>query len=211
MNGSSQPTPGDPRRDVEVRHVRSDEHVRVGALIVAAYARVGAFPADYLAFVGDPGRWADRVTATLVAVAREGIAGAVAFTTAGDPEFEGPAVGDCGFRFLAVAPEREGRGVGRALVEACIAAGDDRGCSRMVIHSMFFMQRAHRLYERLGFDRRPDLDVRFPGGLGLGFSLDLRPDAPDRFPPPAPVAGEPPWWEEAFAAWGRRPAADDGV
>jgi poly-gamma-glutamate capsule biosynthesis protein CapA/YwtB (metallophosphatase superfamily) len=42
-----------------------------------------------------------------------------------------------------------------------------RDAHRLVIISMHWMTRAHRLYERrYGFVRRPDLDVRFPSGVG---------------------------------------------
>lgn len=181
--------------------MRPDEHGEVGALIVAAYDRTGAFPPDYRAFIGDPGRWVDGVTETFVAEAGGRILGAVAFTTSGDEEFEGLGAGDCGFRFLAVAADAEGAGVGRALVEACVRAGRERGLGRLTIHSVTFMSRAHRLYERLGFERRPDLDVRFPGGVvGLAFTRDLVPDADERFPPPGPVPDEPPWWDQAGPA-----------
>jgi hypothetical protein len=61
------------------------------------------------------------------------------------------------------------------------------------------MVRAHHLYERLGFEPRPDLAVRFPNGDGVAFTLDLTEEASERFPPPGPVPDELPWYEVVWA------------
>ena len=95
-----------------------------------------------------------------------------------------------------MTPGRQGNGIGRALVEHVIADGTVGGWRRLAITTMEWMDGAQRLYERLGFDRRPDLDVRYPTGIGVGYTLDLAPDAADAFPPPCPVPDEPPWYED---------------
>jgi ribosomal protein S18 acetylase RimI-like enzyme len=75
---------------------------------------------------------------------------------------------------LAVAGRAQGRGVGEALVRACIDRAREVGSHRVVLHSTPWMQAAHRLYGRLGFVRRPDLDwTPVPDIPLLGFSLDL--------------------------------------
>ncbi|MCZ9344350.1 GNAT family N-acetyltransferase, partial [Streptomyces sp. TRM76130] len=52
-----------------------------------------------------------------------------------------------------------GRGVGEALVRACVdrARGVD-GCARLILSTQETMHAAHRLYERLGFVRTPERD-----------------------------------------------------
>lgn len=177
------------------------DHDRVGRLLLAAYDAVGRFDDAYRDFLADPDRWAAGSTAPLVAVDAEDVpVGCVAFVLPGDAEFEPirPVAGDCGFRFLAVEPGTQGSGVGRALIRACIDRARSLGRRRMVIHSMAFMTTAHRLYERLGFIHRPDLDVIFPGGLGHALVLDLVPDAAEHFPPPGPVPDPTPWFEDAW-------------
>lgn len=184
-----------------VRVARPDDLHAVGELLLAAYDAVGRFDDPYRGFLADPARWVDGTTATLVAVdVRDEPIGCVAFVRPGDEQFEPirPVAGDAGFRFLAVAPHAQGSGAGRALVQACIDRARTAGARRMVIHSMAFMTAAHRLYERLGFVHRPDLDVIFPGGLGHGFTLDLVDDAGAHFPPPGPVPDDPPWFEDAW-------------
>jgi len=56
---------------------------------------------------------------------------------------------------LAVAPEAQGLGLGRRLVEACLAYARDRGARRLVLLSNSRLGAALRLYEGLGFRRLP--------------------------------------------------------
>lgn len=194
--------------DVRVRRIRPDEFDHVGALVVSAYDAVGRFDDAYRNFLADPARWVPGSTEVLVAVDEDDVAvGCVALVLPGDAEFEGtnPPAGDAGFRFLAVSPAAQGSGAGAALVAAVVDDVRDRGCRRIAIHSMAFMTGAHHLYERMGFARRPDLDVVFPAGPGYAFTLDLVEDAARHFPPPGPVPDEMPWFEDA---WGVTRAAD---
>ena len=76
---------------------------------------------------------------------------------------------------LGVDPVRQGGGAGRALVQWCIDRAVADGKDRVLIHSTPWMVRAHGLYERLGFERRPDLDWLPLPNIGLiGFALELR-------------------------------------
>jgi GNAT superfamily N-acetyltransferase len=184
---------------VRIRAMRPHEAARVAELTLAGYDAYGRMQGDYRRYLADPAR---RSTGgeLLVAELDGAVVGTVTFVRPGDAEWEGRREpdGDSGFRVLAVSPEAEGRGVGRALVLACLERARELGSRRMVIVSMAWMDRAHRLYLGLGFRRRPDLDVRFPGGDGVVFDLDLRPDAGEHFAPPGPVPDEPPWYEDAW-------------
>jgi len=53
---------------------------------------------------------------------------------------------------LGVHPSAEGRGVGRALMEALIALARERGGRRMTLRVFAPNERAQRLYRRLGFE-----------------------------------------------------------
>lgn len=61
-------------------------------------------------------------------------------------------------RMLAVSPLERGRGIGRELTQAAMDMAVERGATRVVLCTMESMRAAHRLYERLGFQRREDLD-----------------------------------------------------
>lgn len=190
-----------------VRPIRPDDHDRVGALLLASYDAVGPFDDRYRSFLADPDRWVPGSTEVLVAVDDDDRPiGCIALVLPGDAEFEGiePPAGDAGFRFLAVDPQAQGSGAGRALVDAVIERARALGRRRIAIHTMAFMTAAHRLYADRGFVHRRDLDVVFPSGVGYGMTYDLVEDAADHFAPPGPVPDEPPWFEDA---WGV-PAAE---
>lgn len=187
--------------ELDLRTIRPDDYPRVGRLLLAAYDDAGPFDDAYRDFLRDPDRWVPGTTETFVAEHAGTVVGVVGFVLPGDAEFETvrPPAGDAGFRFLAVDLEARGLGAGAALTQRCITEATARGCHRMVIHSMAFMTAAHALYLRLGFVRRPDLDVRFPSGIGIAFARDLTADAPAHFPAPGPVPDQPPWYEQVMA------------
>ena len=188
---------------VRIRQMRPDEATRVGQLTLAGYDAYGRIDGPYRQDLADPLRRRDGCTALLVAELDGEVVGTVTFVLPGDEQWEGRVEpeGDAGFRILAVDPAAEGRGVGRALVGACIAAARARGCRRIAIVTMAWMDRAQRMYAQLGFRRRPDLDVRFPSGVGYVLTYDLVPDADRYFPVPGPVPATPPWFTEVWADW----------
>jgi GNAT superfamily N-acetyltransferase len=61
-------------------------------------------------------------------------------------------------RMLAVSPIERGRGIGARLTRYGMDLAVAQGASRIVLSTMENMHAAHRLYERLGFVRREDLD-----------------------------------------------------
>lgn len=189
---------GPPR--VRVRGMRRDEAARVGELTLAGYDAYGDIEGDYRTELRDPTRRVDGSTSVLVAEVEGRVAGTVTFVLPHDEGWEGRAEpdGDAMFRVLAVDPTVEGAGAGRALVDACVQRAGELGCRRIIIVSMAWMDRAHRLYERLGFQRRHDLDVRFPAGDGYVFTLDLTADAPEHFAPPGPPVDPRPWYADVW-------------
>lgn len=67
---------------------------------------------------------------------------------------------------LAVDPACEGRGVGRALMEALIDTARERGGRRITLRVFAPNERARRLYERLGFELEGVLRGEFMVGNG---------------------------------------------
>jgi ribosomal protein S18 acetylase RimI-like enzyme len=163
---------------VRVREATKEDFPEIARLTVAAYRALKTWVGDeYAVHLTDvAARAKAENTTVLVAEDDEGrILGAVTLTIGGGPFFEwDPDVdGDCGFRMLAVDPEAQGRGVGPRLVAECLEQARAAGCRRMIIGSTDWMTTAHRLYERLGFRRVPELDQIWGDIRGLCFRLDL--------------------------------------
>ncbi len=183
-----------------VRRVRPEEFTAVGELTIEAYDAVGRIVGPYRDQLVDTGERVAAGAEVWVAVEGDRLHGSVTYVDADNVHFENHGGGDCSFRMLAVDVGAQRRGVGRTLVETCIATARDRGNRRIAIYSMEWMPTAHRLYRAMGFTRRPDRDVTFPAGVGVAFQLDLTDDADEHFPPPRPIPAEPPWYLDAWAA-----------
>jgi ribosomal protein S18 acetylase RimI-like enzyme len=74
---------------------------------------------------------------------------------------------------LAVDPAAQGRGIGTALVEACVARARADGRRAIFLHSLPVMSGAQRIYDAFGFRRVPERDWVFPDFLLMGFVLEL--------------------------------------
>jgi len=83
---------------------------------------------------------------------------------------------------LAVAPTARGRGLGRRLVEACLAHARLRDMRRVVLVSSSRLEPALKLYQALGFQRRPlPADVPY-ATADVYMELDLAPPAAEPEP-----------------------------
>jgi GNAT superfamily N-acetyltransferase len=163
---------------VEVREARTPEEVEAaGRVTVAANTEfVPAGPlsevwAGYLRTMADAaGRAADGTL--LVAVEeRGGVVGTVTLYL--EPVSEQWRRDDAIFRFLAVDPGARGRGVGRALFEACLERARAAGKPRMALHTTEWMATARAMYERTGFRREPEGDLGVPGIAILAYAAEL--------------------------------------
>jgi GNAT superfamily N-acetyltransferase len=158
-----------------IREIRPEEYEALGELTVRAYAAVpGAADTDYFPELRNVARRA-ALLPVLVAVAVDGrLLGGVAYVSGpGTPYAESQRPDEAGFRMLAVEPSEGGRGIGRALAEACIARARAAGRGGMAIYSRPTRSFAHRLYDSLGFARDPSRDWEFAPGEWL-WSFVLR-------------------------------------
>ena len=143
---------------MRIRDARPDEYADVGELVVDVYASLVPDLGDYADDLRDVvGRVAAGV---LVWVAEEDgvLTGTVSYVPGPGPygEFDDP--NGAGIRMLAVLPEFQGRGIGEALVRACLDRAAADGRARVYLDTTQWMQTAQRLYRRIGFVRAPELD-----------------------------------------------------
>ena len=156
---------------ITIRPAHSGDHARLRALLIASYVEYhDAVPAHvfaaYLADLVDLDRRAD-FGELLVAEHDGAIVGTATFyADATDDGLSWPA-STASVRAVAVHPSARGKGVGQALLEACIERAERQGRRQLCLHTAPFMAAAVRMYEAAGFVRvsAHDVDVaaRIPG------------------------------------------------
>ena len=181
--------PERPDLDASIRPARNSELDEIAGLFAPALAPYRGGVQDwildaYLAELVDV-RPRFEEAEVLVAEHDQRIVGTIAFYP--DVRLEGwsnfPA-GWAGFRALAVAPRTRGTGIGQALVRRCIQRTREIGAETLGIHTISLLTDAVSLYQRLGFVRCPEFDLRaadvFPSDnadetVGLAFRRDVEP------------------------------------
>lgn len=146
--------PAGPADYPEVRRITRD-----------AYLRAGHFTAEhpYMSVLDNVEHRAEHAE-VWVAEASGAVVAAVTLTFAGQPYSEIARDNELEFRMLAVDPAVQGTGVGRAVVRRVIDHAQSLpAISGISITSATFMERAHALYESLGFQRVPARDWYVPG------------------------------------------------
>lgn len=160
---------------MQIRPVAPHEMDEAGDVTLAAYASLlGDKVTDrYAADLRDVRTRTSGAT-VLVAVADGRVLGTVTLVDdPASPWSEGLMAGEVGIRMLAVADAAQGRGIGTALLAACLERAGGLGASRAVLHSTASMTVAHRIYLRTGFRRTPARDVDLPDFTLMAFTLDL--------------------------------------
>ncbi len=146
---------------VVVRRATVDDLAATARISVEAYTGAGQLDDGPDGFYGtvlaDTGsRESDALL--LVAVRQEQVVGTVTICPPASSFREIGREGEVEFRFLAVAPEAWGHGVGDALVAACEEHARSTGSNRLVICVRDINSAAMTLYARHGFQRLPERD-----------------------------------------------------
>lgn len=165
--------------DLEIREARLEDHTALGALTVTAYRSLEGAPTleegrPYYDDLRDVARRAssDR---NVIVVACDASSGALLGGSTYVAEGYGRKWGidAAGIRMLAVDLDARGRGVGEALVRDSVDRARAAGKPVILLHTAQVMQVAQRLYARLGFCRRSEMDISFMGTDLMAYQLDL--------------------------------------
>ena len=164
---------------VDIRPVRPQEYQEAGRVTAGAYEMFGPGSAspnpDYLDRVADV---ATRTKHAMVLGAFEGAAILGTVTLELDDRIPGghprpPLQPDqAHVRMLGVDAGARRKGIGRALMEACIVEARKAGKKRLTLETTASMTAAHRLYEAMEFHSDPDT-VYDDGFRLLNYSLPL--------------------------------------
>jgi ribosomal protein S18 acetylase RimI-like enzyme len=169
---------------IAIRKAEPSEYAALGQLMISVYSQLDGFPTideqpayyDMLANVGDLTKKPETHLIVAVSIDNELFGGVVYF---GDMQSYGSGgtatqvTNASGIRLLAVDPAQTGKGIGRALTEACMQMAKDSGNDQVVLHTTEVMEIAWGLYERMGFKRSPDLDFMQQELPVFGFRLEL--------------------------------------
>lgn len=155
---------------MEVREVLPGEYEEAGRVTALAY-REFVLPGEtdweeYLEEIADVAGRAGR-SLVLVAVEDGRILGSTSLELGERIDDDDPplAADEAHIRMLGVHPDARGRGVARALMDACFERARRAGRSRMTLHTTMRMPIAQDMYQRMGFERLEDRV--FPDGFVL--------------------------------------------
>src|SRR5262245_22550587 len=158
----------------EIREIQPSEFDTLGDVTVAAYEAIdGELEPDYRRELRLVRRRA-RSCVVLVAVAPDGkvLGGATFIPRPGTPFSEVARNGEAEIRMLAVDPAAQGRGIGRALIMACLERARAEGQAGMALLTRPWNVAAQRLYQSFGFERDPERDWEYePGHLLWAWAL----------------------------------------
>lgn len=169
---------------IEIREAKPEEYWELGTLMVKVYSALEGFPSpaeipsyyDRLQNVGDFKK--DPKTKLIVAIFEDGkIEGGLVYF--GDMRYYGAGTEATlsqhagAFRLLAVNPETRGQGIGKKLIQACFDQVRQEGFKCLVIHSTEYMMTAWKMYERMGFEKFPEIDFEEAGVHVHGFRYTL--------------------------------------
>ncbi|HEX7047380.1 MAG TPA: GNAT family N-acetyltransferase [Gammaproteobacteria bacterium] len=170
--------------DLHIRELQEEEFLPLGRLMVEVYSGLEGFPTPeeqprYYDMLVNIGRFTEKKDAKVLVAISPGdtlIGGVVYFGDMSEYGSGGTATrvkNASGIRLLAIDPKFRGTGAGRALTEACMQLAREKGHAQVILHTTQAMQIAWKMYEKLGFERAPDLDFMQEALPVFGFRLEL--------------------------------------
>lgn len=161
---------------MEIREATAEEHAEAGRVTAAAYEGLVRDP-SYLERIAAVADRAPR-TVILVAVDDGTIVGSLTLELSRrvNPDDDPLEAHRAHIRMLGVAPDHQGRGIGKALMHDAEARARAAGKTEMTLHTTEQMATARAMYAGLGYERSPD-DVLPDGSVLMGYRKELGADS----------------------------------
>jgi predicted N-acetyltransferase YhbS len=163
---------------LSIRDARPSDHAAIRDLLQAAYQEYAAVlpPTVFDRYLADILDVDGRARTGRLLVAEHGGRAVGTATYYDDAAAEGVGwpTGWAGVRALGVDPAVRGRGVGRALMRACLERAQAAGAAVLCLHTGEFMTAAVAMYLAMGFRRVPSFDFDAASHLRLGGGRPVR-------------------------------------
>lgn len=154
-----------------IRNISRTEFDSVGSLVVDVYSKLEGMPGiqeqpEYYSMLKNVSKRASNTKIQIIVAldSTSRVLGSVDFIEDMEHYSSGGNAGlvpnACGIRLLAVRPDYQGKGIGKALTEQCIYRAKELKKSSIILHTTRAMMPAWRMYEKLGFKRDSSLDFK---------------------------------------------------
>ena len=140
---------------ISLRPYRVQDATRLQQIVTLAWRQFAPHFSDWTAFEARLQRIEELAAqAELILAETEGVpAGFVGYAGRGAPKADFFEPDWAAIRMLSVDPAMRGRGIGRILIEACLARALSEGAAVVALHTSPIMAQAERMYLKLGFAR----------------------------------------------------------
>lgn len=160
--------------DVRLREYRADDAAQVDALGVEAFTQYARFYSDWPALKARLGTMSTLAEHGEIIVADiDGrMVGWVAYIGPGKPKSSFYLPEWAIMRMLVVAPDAQGKGIGRLLADECIRRAHRDNAAVFALHTSEMMCVALPMYLRMGFTRHADAPTTYGVKYGV-YTKDL--------------------------------------
>lgn len=165
--------------EIVIREAAEADREAVAGVLLESYSEYSAvlpepFWAEYRDSILDSVH-GNAPVSRIVAELNGQIVGSVLLFTSSEAAYGRPELGIHTpiIRLLAVSPAVRGRGVARLLISEAARQSVLLGAASLNLHTSDMMASAIRLYEKLGFQRAYDTDIKNGDTLVKGYRLEL--------------------------------------
>ena len=159
---------------MHIRPFKSEDSNQLNQVAVEAFSQFEQHYSDWQSLITAVGKMANLAETARLFVAEDNgnIVGGVALVPPNDNPNSHFDKTWAAIRMLVVSPDCRGKGIGRALTEACIEHAKQSQVKTIGLHTSPIMQIALAMYQRMGFEKFKGIDPIFGVEYGV-YKLEL--------------------------------------